>query len=77
MYLCLVPYLHIKVLFVMISGVVFGVRYVFLKGSSCLQLIEKEDGKGAAAGEIKLPEDLAYEESKVQGMLSSTPCISV
>jgi hypothetical protein len=53
----------------MISGVVFGVRYIFLKGSFCFQLIEKEDGKGATAGEIKLPEDLAYEESKVQGML--------
>jgi hypothetical protein len=50
---------------------------VFLNGSPCLQLIEKEDGKGATAGEIKLPEDLAYEESKVQGMLSCAPCIGV
>ncbi len=76
MYLYLVLYLHIKVLFVIISEVL-RVRYTFLKGSSCLQLIEKEDGKGATAGEIKLPEDLAYEESKVQGMLTFTPCISV
>jgi hypothetical protein len=75
-YLYLVPYLHIKVLFVMVSEVL-GIRYICLKDLPCLQLIEKEDGKGATAGEIKLPEDLAYEESKVQGMLSCTPCISV
>jgi hypothetical protein len=60
----------------MVSGVL-GVRYIFLSCSPFLQLIEKEDGKGATAGEIKLPEDLAYEESKVQGMLTFTPCISV
>jgi len=50
---------------------------VFLNGSPCLQLIEKDDGKGATAGEIKLPEDLAYEESKVQGMLLYATCICV
>jgi hypothetical protein len=30
-------------------------------------VIEKEDEKDTSATEIKLPEDIAYEESKVEG----------
>ena len=32
-----------------------------------LQLIEKEDANSTSTTEIKLPEDTAYEESKVEG----------